>query len=227
MMAARLEPQTASPPRADVEAARYALVRRLAPSMRHHLVVNLQPIGMIYEVMDRRLRASVPDLVSVQDSANKINGFARAALASSLDVIGWLAPDDTAVAGAAQTARECAGLLSTSLSFRGYALRNEVADIPGTVRRAALRQLLSAALIHLTDKRPPPADIVLAADALAEGLLLVLRVARADREQGFVAEPPYRAIEWEDVEALAAAEGVLAQQEGDGLRLLVPWASAP
>ena len=44
-------------PAAAAEAARYALIRRLAPSMRHHLVVNLQPIGMIYEVMDRRLRA--------------------------------------------------------------------------------------------------------------------------------------------------------------------------
>ena len=53
------EPPTADVARvfAEAEAARYALLRRLAPSMRHHLVVNLQPIGMIYEVMDRRLRA--------------------------------------------------------------------------------------------------------------------------------------------------------------------------
>ena len=33
------------------EAARYALLRRLAPSMRHHLVVNLQPIGMVHEII--------------------------------------------------------------------------------------------------------------------------------------------------------------------------------
>ncbi|NNU44225.1 hypothetical protein [Ramlibacter montanisoli] len=45
---------------AEAEAARYALLRRLAPSFRHHLVVNLQPIGMIYEVMERRLRAPAP-----------------------------------------------------------------------------------------------------------------------------------------------------------------------
>ena len=83
---------------AEAEAARYALLRRLAPSFRHHLVVNLQPIGMIYEVMDRRLRAPVPDLAHVQDSANKINGFAKAALNSCVDVIGWLAPDDTTTA---------------------------------------------------------------------------------------------------------------------------------
>ena len=60
-------PQQYPSPRA--EAARYALLRRLASSMRHHLVVNLQPIGMIYEVMDRRLRAPVPDLAPGPASA--------------------------------------------------------------------------------------------------------------------------------------------------------------
>jgi hypothetical protein len=63
-------------PTQSAEAARYALLRRLAPSMRHHLVVNLQPIGMIYEVMERRLRADPPDLHEVHESAQKINGFA-------------------------------------------------------------------------------------------------------------------------------------------------------
>ena len=51
------------------EAARYALLRRLAPSIRHNLVINLQPIGMIYEVLDRRLRGPQPDLAHVQASA--------------------------------------------------------------------------------------------------------------------------------------------------------------
>jgi hypothetical protein len=175
-------------------------------------------------VMDRRLRAAQPDLAAVQESANKINGFARAALASSLDVVGWLAPDDTAVARAAETARECAGLLATSFSFRGYALRNDVADIPGTVRRAALRQLLAASLVHITDMRQAPADITLTADSSPDGLLVILRAAAAEREQGFVAEPPYRAIEWADVEALAGAESVQATHDAAGIRLLLSWA---
>ena len=73
---------------ARAEAARYALLRRLAPSMRHHLVVNLQPIGMIYEVMDRRLRAPSPDLASIHEGAHKINGFARAASDKQQPVLG-------------------------------------------------------------------------------------------------------------------------------------------
>src|SRR6476660_3059003 len=88
------------------EAARYVLLRRLAPSMRHQLVVNLQPIGMIYEVMDRRLKAPQPDLALVQESAHKINGFARAALNSCLDVVSWLAPDPDATTTLHDAVRE-------------------------------------------------------------------------------------------------------------------------
>src|SRR5687767_566638 len=159
-------PEPASAPQAasGVEAARYALLRRLAPSMRHHLVVNLQPIGMIYEVMDRRLRAPEPNLADVHESANKINGFARAALNSCLDVVTWLAPEEDKVTTVSDGVRECLGLVATSLTFRGYALRNEAAEVAGAIPRAAIRNVLTGALIHLTDHNPPPTDIVIATE---------------------------------------------------------------
>ena len=211
---------------ARAEAARYALLRRLAPSIRHHLVVNLQPIGMIYEVMDRRLRAATPDLASVHESAQKIHGFARAALDSCLDVVTWLAPDQSARTAVASGVRECVGLLATSLGFRGYTVRNEVADLPGEVCRASLRNVLTSALIHLTDQSPPPADLVLAASAEAGGLRLALTLRPTGGSQGFANEAGYRQLEWADVQALAEAESVNVQRDGQSLQMLIPWTSA-
>jgi hypothetical protein len=220
------EPAATLPPDHGAEAARYALLRRLAPSMRHHLVVNLQPIGMIYEVMDRRLRAAEPDLAEVHDSAHKINGFARAALASCLDVVTWLAPEEEALTTAADGVRECFGLLATSLTFRGYALRNEVSAVPGQVRRSAMRNVLTAALLHATDENSPPAELVLSAEPDAGALVLVLTLRPTDGERGFSPEPPYRALQWSDVEALAAAESVDLSRNGrQKMRLSIPWAS--
>jgi len=210
----------------EVEAARYALLRRLAPSMRHHLVVNLQPIGMIYEVMDRRLKAPVPDLANVQDSAGKINGFAKAALASCVDVVSWLAPDDTAVTAVPEAARECASLLATSLSFRGYALRNEVGDVPGTVRRATIRHLLAGSLLHCTDHMPAPAEVVLSATPQQDAALLRITVRPVEGDQAMGTEANYRRITWEDLQALAAAEAVPVVREPDGLSLRLPWRPA-
>jgi hypothetical protein len=209
------------------EAARYALLRRLAPSMRHHLVVNLQPIGMVYEVMDRRLRAPEPDLAEVHESAHKINGFARAALSSCLDVVTWLAPEEEVLTTADEGVRECLSLLATSLAFRGFTLRNEVSAIPGEVRRSAVRNVLTAAMIHTTDENQPPADIVLNAEPTAAALVMALTLRPTQGDQGFSTEAGYRRLEWCDVEALAEAESVELKREGrQRLQLAIPWAKA-
>lgn len=209
----------------QAEAARYALIRRLAPSMRHHLVVNLQPIGMIYEVMERRLRAPTPDLAHVQDSAGKINGFAKAALGSCLDVVGWLAPDDTATTTLDEVVRECAALLATSLSFRGYALRNEVSGLPGRIRRSGARTLLSATLIHCTDHLPAPAELVITGDAGGSGAQLTIAMRPTTGEHVFSSEPNYRKLEWGDLHALALADGIGVETQGkESVRLRMPWA---
>ena len=209
---------------ARAEAARYALLRRLAPSMRHHLVVNLQPIGMIVEVMDRRLRALEPDLASVHDSAHKINAFAKAALASCLDVVTWLAPDQSATVGVSDGVSECVGLLATSLGFRGYAIRNEVGAVAGDIGRASLRNVLTSALIHFTDQNPPPADLVLSATSEPGGLRLALALRPTQGSQGFANEAGYRKLDWSDVQALAQAEGAQVQHDRQSLQMLIAWA---
>jgi hypothetical protein len=193
--------------------------------MRHHLVVNLQPIGMIYEVMERRLRAAEPNFAEVHEGAHKINGFARAALNSCLDVVTWLAPEEGAVSTVQEGVRECLGLLTTSLTFRGYAVRNEVAGASGEVSRSAIRNVLTAAMIHLTDENAAPADLVLALESTAEAAVLILTMRPTGSEAGFPAEPSYRALDASDLEALAAAESVQLAREGkQRVRLAIPWA---
>jgi hypothetical protein len=209
---------------AATEAARYALLRRLAPSMRHHLVVNLQPIGMIYEVMDRRLRAAAPDLGELRDSAQKIHGFARAALDSSLDVVTWLAPPPGATIAAADGIKECLGLVATSLTFRGFALRNQAAEVQAQAPRGALRTVFTAALMHLTDENQPPAEVVIGAKEDPGALILTLTVTPGPGESGFTPELPYRAITWGDLQALAAAESVEVERLAkESLTLTIPW----
>lgn len=217
--------ETASPAAQDAaaEAARYALLRRLAASMRHHLVVNLQPIGMVYEIMDRRLRAPEPNLAEVHESAQKINGYARAALASCLDVVSWLAPEDDARITAAEGVRECLSLVGTSFTFRGFSLSNEVGEVAGEVQRAAFRNAVTGALVYLSDDHPAPAQITLSAQAAPGGLEVSLAARPTAGEPGFATAPAYRPLTWGDVEALARADGVQVRREGAALRITLPW----
>ena len=205
------------------DAARYALLRRLAPAMRHHLVVNLQPITMVNELMDRRLRGPQPDLAQVQAGAHKIHGFARAALHSCLDVVAWLAPDEPAAIGVGEGVDECVTLLAASLAFTGCALRADVQACDGQVNRCAVRHVLTAALLHCTDVQPPPSELLVSGVARAEGLQVTLAASSLPGHGSDPILPAYRPLTWDDVRALARAEDVTLARAPHGLRLTFPW----
>lgn len=218
-------PDPASPPL--VEAARYALLRRLAFAMRHHMVVHLQPIGMITEVMDRRLRAPEPDLAQVHEGMTRIGGFSRAAVQSCLDVISWLAPEPGCVVALDAGAQECLALLRSHFSFRGFAVRDEVGNAPITVDRAALRNVLPACLLALTDHGAAPADLVVSAETKSADAVLSLSLQANDGPAGFPGEAPYRLLGWPEVEAMARADGIVLTRQGNTVRLVLPQAGAP
>jgi hypothetical protein len=209
-----------------VEAARYALLRRLAYAMRHHMVVNLQPIGMITEVMERRLQSPAPDLAKVHESMNKINGFSRAAVQSCLDVVSWLSPEDGAVVALDAGVQECLGLLRSNFNFRGFTLKDEVGTAPMQVTRAGLRNVLPACLLALIDGASSPADVVISAELQPQQAVLSIRMRATEGAAGFAGDPPYRCPAWPEVQALAQADGIGFERDDDQVRITLPLAAA-
>jgi hypothetical protein len=214
-------------PAADalVEAARYALLRRLAYAMRHHMVVHLQPIGMITEVVERRLQSPAPDLAQVHESMGKINGFSRAAVQSCLDVVSWLAPEHGALVPLDAGVQETVAMLRSSFNFRGFTLKDEVGSASQRVARAALRTVLPASLLALTDGAKSPADVVISAELQPQQAVLTLALRANDGSAGFAGDPPYRLLEWPEVRALARAEGIGFESRHEGVRLTLPFAA--
>jgi hypothetical protein len=208
---------------AAAEAARYALLRRLAPAMRHHLVVPLQPIGMVYEIMERRMRAPEPNLAEIHDGAQKINGYAREALASCLDVITWIAPEQLVRITARQGLDECLLLVQTSFTFRGFSLRDELGEVPGEISRSAFRTVVTGALMFASDHHAPPAQIAISGEAQAGSLALTLTIAPGEGTAGFATTPNYRPLAWSDVEVLAASESSRVQRDCSRIRINLPW----
>lgn len=208
-----------------VEAARYALLRRMAFAMRHHMVVHLQPIGMITEVMERRLRQPEPDFSQVHESMSKINGFSRAAVQSCLDVVSWLAPEHGAAVSLDAGVQETVAMLRSNFSFRGFTLKDEVGAAPVQVSLSALRNLLPATLVALTDHASSPADVAVSASVDADRAVLEVAITSTDGSGGFAGDRPYRLLEWHEVEALAQAEGAVLERDGGHTRIRLPVAA--
>jgi hypothetical protein len=206
----------------QVEAARYALLRRLAYPMRHQVVVHLQPIGMLTEVLERRLRAPAPDLPQVADGVTRINGLSKSAVADVLDLITWLAPPAGATVTLEDAAQEALALLRSNFSFRGLDLRSEVGGAPQRIGQSAVRMVLCGALLAVADTAEAPAQVVLAAEPGEDVVHLRITVRRTGGEGALGGELPYRPLHWSDVQALARAEDVSVERTDSGAALSFP-----
>lgn len=208
------------------EAARHILLRRLAPALKHDMVVHLQAVAMLTEMLGARLERGSTAADELQASIAKLNRLSRDAVADCLKVASWLDSADDDAIPLHQAMGECAALLSGNLNFHGFMLSNQVAETEFEVSRAGARGLIAACLVLLMDTVPQPCEIVVHAEVSPGDALL--RFSRAPLEhEPFVAAPQDIApapIEWSDVQALAAAVGAAAARDDEQLQLRLPRA---
>jgi C4-dicarboxylate-specific signal transduction histidine kinase len=214
-------------PRGGAEAARYSVLRRLAPALRHDMVVNLQAVAMMAEVLNARLERGLSNPNEFQKSVSKINRLAREAVMTCLDVAAWIEPGEDEGIRLRDGVEECVALLAGNFNFRGFTLSNDVADVDFEVSREALRNLLSAALITLTDTATGSCDVQVKAELSGGFALLTVRCESrpADASLGAFALS-YRPIDWTDVQALAVAESVETFRTSDQIVMRMPRAVA-
>lgn len=212
------------------EAARYALLRRLSPALRHEAAAPLQPIAMAASVLEKRLSAPTPALDPVRESVQRLVAYARKAAQGGLDLVAWLAPDRRARQALDAAVEEALALLSTPLGFEGFTLQAGLdprwAGAP--VPTAAMRLLLPACLLWLTDQARAPATLQI---AMAGGTPPRLRMTLAQASESGpgqgTREPAYRRLGAAEVMALARSEGLVLALAEDALELDLPLPSAP
>lgn len=204
------------------EAARYALLRRVAPTLRHHMAGEFQPLGMMAALLERRVQKN--ELTGVQEQCAGLGQMSRQAAAHCMDLMNWVAPRGPHELALEDGLGQCVHLLATSLRFRGFALVHDSSDVRTQVAGPALRSVLPAALLYLSDSSPGPAQLRLIATQHATQQVQV-RITLTPTER--TSEPhqtadqttDYRALQWADVCALARAEAVELQRWPDGLAL--------
>lgn len=204
------------------EASRYALLRRLTPTLRHHMAGEFQPIGMMAALLERRLQNPNPDLAGLKDNCSAIGKLSRSAAETCVNLMSWVAPRAPASVGLGEAVNECVNLLSTSLRFRGFALTSEVPELPTRVSCNAIRSVLTAALLALSDETGDPADLLVRAQVDAQQAVIELTRTPVDRPADNRLSDDYRPLTWDDVAALAAAESVTLTRSGNSVQLTLP-----
>ena len=217
------------------EAARYALLRRLAPAMRHDMAGGFQPVMMLATVVEKRLLAATPDLSTLVKNSSDIRTLAIAATRSSLDLIGWMAIDPNARVGLGQGIKDALHLVATEFSFKGFKFVNQTEGEATEVGQDHLRGVFVAALLALTDAAAAStANILLTAARDGPDVLVSISLtdvgatlgAIAPHEEFLIGQAAYRKIDWDDVQAIADADGLSVIYETGSVMLRLPISTA-
>jgi hypothetical protein len=211
--------------RSLARAARHDILRRLAPPLRHDMVVHLQSLGMMAEALTARLERGTIEQDDLRGSVSKLNRLSRQAVATCLQVASWMQPADDDTTQLREGVEECVRLLSTSLNFRGFDLRTELGEGDFEVSRCAMRFLLAAAVLTLTDSATCPGEITIRTEfSSTHGVVAVDYVAQPDSAFTQLHESGEAPLAWVEVQALAADESVELLRNGQAIILRLPRA---
>ena len=191
-----------------LEAAQFALLRRLAPSLRHRLIGGLHPISLLAELAGRRLAADPPDLASARDAISKIQSQGRLAATSSIATIAWITGEEPPSIGVKEGIEACVALLRTDSEMRGTEIATQIGEIEAAVATRGLRVVLTAALVAAVDAMPRAARIELQGAIEDDALTIRVETVRLQEAGAPVFAADERPLTWEDVQSLAQLEGV-------------------
>jgi len=211
--------------RSLARAARHDILRRLTPPLRHDMVVHLQSLGMMAEALSARMERSAVQSDDLQASISKLNRLSRQAVARCLDVCTWMDAGEDETASLREGVAEVAGLLSTSLNFRGFELRSEPGEGESHVGRSAVRFLLAAAILTLADGASSPGEIVVRTElSSSHGVIAIDYQPQQEPNFPQLHEQGEAPLSWTEVQALATLHGVEVLRSPHAIVLRLPRA---
>ena len=209
----------------DVDAIRFAILRRLAPGLRHRLMGELQSLQFSGELAVRLLDAGT-DPAKLAASVRQIVPLTHSATAACATLIEWLRGDDRATA-TLDALPQLVRLAGDDWVLRGIESTTDVRTGDAHVARTPLRELVVTSLLALTDSQPGPLDIAVAAERAGGEVVLRLRAKPGQRTSPLPALVRADAFGCRHVDALGAAHGVACACLRDEVTLRLPVVAPP
>ena len=201
------------------EAASYAVLRRIAPALRHDVAGFIQPVGMLVMVLQRRVQMPEPDMQAIAKNVMSVSALTKEATTGCMNAMDWIASRENACISLRAGVDEVVRLLALELSGYGLSTANDLAENMPRVPRLFFRSVLASALLAWCDQKPSAGVLRISGASDANDAELKLQFEADDTALATDAVSPQRPIGWDDVEALARACGATLSRENGRLRL--------
>jgi len=207
--------------RPEVGAIRFALLRRLAPGIRHRLMGELQALQFSAELAGRLLDAG-GDRTKLEVAVRQWGPRTQSAVAAAATLVEWLRDDDRATTNLEDALSPCLRVAGDDWNLRGIEGTVEARTDGAHVPRTALRELVVTSLLALTDARPGALDVRIAAERDGDEVVVTLEAKTATRESPLPELVRTGKIGCDDVSVLAAAHGVVCMCTRDAVTFRLP-----
>ncbi len=190
----------------------------------------LQPVTMMAAIVEKRLLAPTPELPLVAKTSSDVRAMALAATRTTLDLMRWISVDADARVPTDKGIEDALHLVATELSFRGITCVNETAGVSTEVALHHVRGVVVAGMLALADAAATPASLRLTASPTGDAIVVTITVEVVQPDSAVTAPSDefrlglatYRQIDWDDVDAIATADGVAFTQAAASLELHLP-----
>ena len=143
----------------------------------------------------------------MQEDLALLRKASEKAVSSGMSVMSWIEPEAKQTSDIHTAVFDCIAMLSTPLKLKGFNLVNDVVGIEARLYVTAVRQVLSAALIALSDHSDAPAALLVEAQAMPGFIEISIFLCFTDKVPRFFSKAD-RPLKWNEVQVLAKAHSV-------------------
>jgi hypothetical protein len=211
------------------EAASYAVLRRIAPVLRHDIAGFMQPVGMLMMVLQRRVQMPEPDLQAIAKNVASVSALTKEATTGCMNAMGWMASREDNPVNLRGSVDEAAKLLTMELAANGITIANNIAGDAVSIPQSFFRSVLIGALLAFCDQRAAGNALLVSLETGPGGhpetsrLMLHMQPGEASGpSESPAVNRSSRRIDWLDVEAMAGTYGVAISRGEGWLSLNLP-----
>lgn len=146
--------------KAELDALRFEIIKRLAPGFRHRLLGKLHPVTLLSQLMTKKLEKTPTDIDFFLNKMQELNLFAKQANTSFSEFFAWINPADKLLLPLNEVVADCLDLLKMDIHSSNVTFENELTSTQ-LVNAPPVRTVLCAGLLTLIDTTATASHILI------------------------------------------------------------------
>jgi hypothetical protein len=183
------------------ESLRFEIIKRLAPAFRHKALGTMQPIGLLSQLLSKKIQADQKDSEYLLNSLNEIKESVKAMAKTIDNIFSWLNPAEETYLPLNVIVQECLDLLKMEIHQSNVSFVNNVTSTD-LVKVGAVRNLFSACLLTYIDTVNKASEVVVSTRLESKDITIEMIITPVTNKESKVLTSLPTFVDWSAIISL-------------------------